>query len=557
MKSNNDLLFRIDLITAEYGDDPPSGLDVGSMTIPESLPEKASSQASTISPDPLAERSTEGHGNRADHLVVWLPDDSGNPQNWSLCSKWAITILTSFLTLNSTIASSAPSVATLALVNQFNTTEEVATLVTSLFLCGYVAGPIIWAPLSEMIGRRPVFIMAITVYTILQLGVALNTNLVTILIFRFLLGLSAAAPLSNSGGVIADIWDAAQRPQAMSIFFASVSIGPVIGPIIGSFIVESHLGYRWIFWILMMFSGVTTLATVFLFPETYSPILLTRKAKRLRQETGNEKYHAAHETADFSIGGVIRRTILRPFEMLWKESILLLATSYLAIVYGLLYSLFEAFPIIWGEIRHFTSLQTSLIFIGFGIGSTIGALLNVYLSRPMVKLVPKWRGHPPCEMNLYGAMASGPFLVVAIFWLGWTGAYASIPWWIPAIPTILLGISFTLLFTAFLAYLVDVYLMFAASALAANTIVRSAVGAAFPLFTRQMFNKMGTQWALTMIGYLALLLMPIPFVFYKIGPKLRMGSTFAPALDIQMKHKIQEEEIHKATKNKHFAQNKV
>jgi hypothetical protein len=59
----------------------------------------------------------------------------------------------------------------------------------------------------------------------------------------------------------------------------------------------------------------------------------------------------------------------------------------------------------------------------------------------MVRVVEKWHGHPPCEMNLYGAMASGPLLVIGVLWLGWTGAYATIPWWVPALPTVLLGIT--------------------------------------------------------------------------------------------------------------------
>lgn len=101
----------------------------------------------------------------------------------------------------------------------------------------------------------------------------------------------------------------------------------------------------------------------------------------------------------------------------------------------------QAFPVIWGEIRGFTSWQASLVFIGVGIGSMLGAAMDVYLARPMVRLVKKWHGYPPCEMNLYGAMASAPLLVVGVMWLGWTGAYATVPWWVPALSTVVLGIT--------------------------------------------------------------------------------------------------------------------
>ncbi|KAI9630149.1 hypothetical protein KEM48_012179 [Puccinia striiformis f. sp. tritici PST-130] len=317
-------------------------------------------------------------------------------------------------------------------------------------------------------------------------------------------------------------------------------------------------------WPIASKCGVTWIGCLFWLPETYSPILLSRKAKKIRKETGDLKFYSAHEKADYSFKAVVRRTIFRPFEMIFTEvsfvwfmlrktpinilglfqtqPILMFVTIYLALVYGLLYGLFEAFPVIWGEIRGFTPWQTSLIFVGVGLGSILGAALNIYLARPMVKIVDKWHGYPPCEMNLYGAMASGPLLVIGILWLGWTGAYASVPWWVPALPTVLLGVTITSVFISFQSYLVDVYLMYAASALAATTIFRSAVGASFPLFMRQMLHGMGVQWACTLIGCFSLLLVPIPFIFHKYGARLRVGSHFAPALDVKMRARVEAEE---------------
>ncbi|OAV91117.1 hypothetical protein PTTG_07888 [Puccinia triticina 1-1 BBBD Race 1] len=535
-------LWRKNLVGVDKcAGDPVASVDVGCSTIEESLngPSTTSPPSTIVSASPADSPTTEGTV-----LVVWAPGDPENPQNWSIARKWSITVFCSVLTLNVTIASSGPSSATEAIMSEFNVSSVVATLVTSLFLCGYVAGPIIWAPLSEMIGRRHVFIGTMGLYFILQVPIAVpDSNLATIMTFRFLTGLFASAPISNSGGVVADIWDAVHRNDAISFFTASAFIGPAIGPVVSSFIVESSLGYRWIFWVLMIGGGASWLASLMLLPETYSPILLDRRAKKLRQETGDSKYYSAHEKADYSLKAIVRRTLLRPFEMLITEPILLLVTLYLALVYGLLYGLFEAFPVIWGETRGFTPWQTSLVFVGVGIGSVLGAIMNVYLALPMVRIVEKWHGHPPCEMNLYGAMASAPMLVIGILWLGWTGEYAAVPWWVPALATILLGITFTSVFISFQSYLVDVYLMYAASALAATTIFRSMLGAAFPLFMRQMLHGMGTQWACTLIGCVSLVLLPIPFIFYQHGAKLRVGSHFAPALDVKMRARIAEEEM--------------
>ena len=91
------------------------------------------------------------------------------------------------------------------------------------------------------------------------------------------------------------------------------------------------------------------------------------------------------------------------------------------------------------------------------------------------------------------------------------------------------------------SYLVDTYLMYAASALAGHTIIRSATGAAFPLFTTQMFLNLGINWAATLLGGIALLLAPMPFLFYKYGPRIRTKSSFAPCIDLKVAKFLEDE----------------
>lgn len=118
---------------------------------------------------------------------------------------------------------------------------------------------------------------------------------------------------------------------------------------------------------------------------------------------------------------------------------------------------FEAFPIIFIEKRGFTIAQDGLMFIGVGIGSTLGALLNFATSLHYPRLIKTWKGFPPAEERLYGAMIAGPCLVIGTFWLGWTGQYPSVPWYVPAISTVFIGMSVSLVFVSFLSYLVDTY----------------------------------------------------------------------------------------------------
>lgn len=475
--------------------------------------------------------------------VTWVPQELENPQNLTMISKRIITISCCIMAFDVSFGASAPSLACASIADEYNVPGEMSAWITSVFLCGYIAGPLIWGPLSELIGRQPVVLGTFGAFILFQLGAALKISLPALLISRALAGFFGSGSLTNSGAVIADIyWDSANRVHALSWQVTMPFLGTALGPVIGSAISDSRLGYRWIFWSIMIFSGATWLLILFTVPETYSPILLVKKARKLRKTTGDDRFYAPHEKASYSIKGILRRTLFRPVEMMITEPILLLIVTYFSTIAGLLFSLFETFPIIWQDTRGFSSSKTSMIFIGIGLGSVLGRFIQLYLARHMNKMMPKWHGHPPCEMNLTGAMVAGPFLVGGILGLGWTGAYAYIPWWVPALSTVCLGMGFNLAFISLQCYLVDVYLTYTASALAAATICRAIVGAVVPLFTRQMYIKMGTQWACTLTGCFALIISFSPFIFYKYGSKLRATGKFSQDLDLQMKETVLEEE---------------
>ncbi|KAJ4485233.1 MFS polyamine transporter [Lentinula aciculospora] len=487
--------------------------------------------------------------------VTWDgPRDPANPQNWSKLRRWVLTSLCAAMTVNVTFASSAPSSATSRIIEQFGISEEVSYLVTSVFLVGYVFGPFVFGPGSEMFGRKPVMAIGMSLYTLFILGQIFAPNIQTLLVTRFFSGFFAVAPLTIVGGLLADIWDAKGRGPATSVFAASVFLGPVLGPLVGGFIADSNLKWNWIFWVMFIFAGVSTLAMIILLPETYAPVLLLQKAKRMRKEAATPEIaktiYAEHERQDFSFGPLMHRTLYRPFQMLLLEPILVLVTIYLSIVYGVLYALFEAFPVIFIERHGFTLSQNGLIFIGVGIGSTLGALTNFYFSLQYSKHIDHWKGFPPAEYRLYGAMVGAPALVIGAFWLGWTGEYASVHWAVPAVATVVLGFAISLIFMSFLSYLVDTYLMYSASAFAANTTIRSLVAAAFPLFTVQMYTKLGINWASTLVGLIGLVMAPSPFLFYKYGALIRQRSKFAPCIDLKMAKELEEEKMQKVKRNK-------
>jgi len=191
-----------------------------------------------------------------------------------------------------------------------------------------------------LLGRRPIFIITLTALTLLYLGQSLAPNIQTLLVTRFLSGVFGVAPLSNCGGVIVDIWPASGRGASTAIFTASVFFGGALGPVVGSFITESYLGWRWLFWILMIYGGCLTSLTVLVWPETYAPVLLQKKAKYLRQinPDANRLMYAEHERLDWSVQGILHRTLYRPFSMLAKEPILVMVTAFMSLANGVLYA---------------------------------------------------------------------------------------------------------------------------------------------------------------------------------------------------------------------------
>jgi len=318
---------------------------------------------------------------------------------------------------------------------------------------------------------------------------------------------------------------------------------------VGGFINENEsLGWRWVFYLQIIFGGVATLITIAL-PETYAPVLLQTRARKLRKEDpiGNSHLWAEHERADWSVKGILHRTIFRPFDILFREKIVMLITAYLSLVYGLVYGCFESYGVIFGQLRGMSLGQSGLVFNAIGIGSVFGGVITVYMDR-YHELAPQFKNCPAPENRLPAAILAGPFLVSGCLILGWGGAYGYVNWAVPSVGGMMIGLAMSCIYISFLTYLVDTYLMYAASALAINTICRSACGAAFSLFTRQMYIGMGTQWAGTLLALVCLLLAPSPLIFYKYGARIRSSSHYAPGLDLKIAQELELERLEKEGK---------
>jgi len=460
-------------------------------------------------------------------------DDPLHAQNWTMRKKIFTAAILGFTTMTSAFGSSIFSAATRVVARQFGVGITVGVLGTSFYVLGFATGPIFWAPLSELKGRRLPLVIASFGFSIFNIGVASGKDLQTILICRFFAGFFGACPLTCVAAVFSDMFNNRTRGMAITIFSITVFTGPLLAPFIGGFITMSHLGWRWTEWLVSIMGFTAFFLNFFFLSESYPPEILVAKAADLRRRTKNWGIHAKQEEIEIDFRELLEKNFSRPIRMLISEPIVLLLSIYMAFIYGLLYLFLTAYPLVFQGVHHMNLGVGGLPFFGMITGQLLAGLV-IFLRQPAYqRKLAKNNDVPVPEWRLPEVIAGGVFFAIGIFWFGWTGYKQDVHWIVPTLSGICIGFGLLSIFLQALNYLVDAYLMFAASAIAANTFLRSLCGAVFPLFAQQMFTGMGIQWAATLLGCIAVLLIPVPVWFYLRGQKIREKSAYAPTKPVQ------------------------
>lgn len=379
-----------------------------------------------------------------------------------------------------------------------------------------------WAPLSELYGRQYIFLGTYLGLTAFSAGAAAAPNIWSLLILRFLAGAIGSSPLTNAGGVLADLFTAEERGRVIPFYAIAPLLGPVIGPLVSGYVGES-IGWRWMHGIMAIFTGILWVLGAVFVPETYEPTILRRRAKELSQLTGMAHESATHvqtrQEAE-SISTVFRVAVFRPFVLLWHEPITSLLTIYVSIVNGTLYLCFGAFPIVYQDHRGWSPGSGGLAFLGLAAGILSAIAYSVWDDRRYLRVT---RGDPDFaspEARLPICMVGSVFIPAGLFCFAWT-TFPEIHWIVSILASSLFGFGMVSIFLGITNYLIDCYSLYAASALAANAVLRSLFAAAFPLFTPQMYQAIGVQWASSIPAFLALACVPFPFLFHRFGRAIR------------------------------------
>ncbi|EJP63812.1 major facilitator superfamily transporter [Beauveria bassiana ARSEF 2860] len=449
-----------------------------------------------------------------------------NPTELSALRKLHIIIAGFACTFNCNLGSSIPSGALDAIAARFSVTSRVQlTLLNSLYMCGYVVGPLLFGPLSEYIGRRPVLAGTFLGYLVFMLLCSAAPTYPALLVFRLLGGINAAAPTAVISGLYSDILDdPSQRGTALAVYMSVTSVGPCVAPVISGF--SSQVSWRWPFWAAALIAA-PGLPLVWTIPETFAPVL-NRVAIRAKLDAeAKSGAVVVTETDLFSA----RRIFLRPMTLMITEPILLFTSLYLALIYAIAYLMYQAYPIVFQGHYGLSPGYASLAYVPMIVGIVISLPVFYIFSRWYDASARKGKSWAQREVNrrLPLACVASPCMVIALFWLGWTVS-DSLPPIIPSLSGLFFYLGYQLVFMSMGNYLTDVFRQNSASAQAAAGMTRSVGAILLPLAAGPMYSRLGIHWAPSLLGFVALLMGVIPFVFIKYGTVLQRKSKAANAV---------------------------
>jgi MFS transporter, DHA1 family, multidrug resistance protein len=425
--------------------------------------------------------TSEGSGRRQ-YVDFDGPGDPLNPRNWTLKRRYTtlscpseheqllqrhadamppshrvlISTLSTLSTMVVTFASAIFATTIPVLERKYNVGREVALLGVSLYVLGFAFGPSIWAPLSELRGRYVAFINSLAGFVVFSFATGASQNMASILVFRFLGGFFGAGPLTLASPINADMFVGRPLGISMVSFAFVVFLGPVIAQPIGGFIViNDSLSWRWTEYLCGILGGAALVALVFILKETSAPVVLVRKARRLRKDKPEINVIARHEDTKLTWKILVVDYLAAPLKMLITDPIVLLMSLFGSFVYALLYLFLVGYPTVFLQIRGMRPGVGGLPYLGLAVGQ-IGAVAGIFGMQGWImkkaqqnngKMMPEWQ----LPIAVPGAVAFS----LGIFWFGWSGYRREIHWIVPTLSGIFSGFGLLATFVPSITYLLQ------------------------------------------------------------------------------------------------------
>ncbi|KAJ3535707.1 hypothetical protein NM208_g7025 [Fusarium decemcellulare] len=445
------------------------------------------------------------------------PDDPEHPVNWSKSKKWRITFTISMLSFLTPFASSMMAPAIDEIMKEMDTkNRDLGSFSVSIYLLGYAFGPLIIGPCSELYGRLVVYHTCSVLFLIMNIGCAMANSMSMLIVFRFLTGTVGACAFTVGPSTIGDCFKQEERGRAMAVMNLPVLFGPCIGPAVGAYLSRAA-GWRWDFWMIIIMAGVALAVSLVLLRETYPPVVLKRKTKRLRKLAGRSDIRTDNERSQTPLQ-LLLTSIIRPVKMLIMSPLILGLSLLSAVAYGVLYLLFTTLTEVF-ETRYGIVTNIGLVYFGIGVGQITGVAVFGTASDAVVKRMAKGGEMKP-EYRLPPMVPGAAMVPLGLLIYGWTAQYY-VHWFVPLIGNFFIGVGVITIFIPVASYLVDAFPAHAASATAATTVFRSIGGALLPLAGPRMYAKLDQGWGNTLLAVISFGMMGMIWFTMKHGEMLR------------------------------------
>lgn len=410
--------------------------------------------------------------------------------------------------------------ALLAISEELHTNDATTQLTLSIFVLSYAVGPMVLAPMTEVFGRKPIWVSSCCFYILWNTVCGFSKTNGVMIAGRFFAGLGGSVQYAIENPVLSDCWRQEERGLSFAIATFLPLFGPAIGPILGG-VLTGSIGWRWIFWVLSLFDAVLMLLAFFLFPETHAGTILHRKAQKLRKQI-DQRYYTEDERDGKSLSKVLTISLARPYRLLLTQPLIQLMSFYLAYNYGILYIVQSTFATLWIE-RYNQSVSVSgLHYIAIAVGCIIAAQGGArIMDRTWQYLKARAEGEMQPEYRVPLMLPGAVLIPVGLFWYGWT-AQARAFWILPDIGIAIFSCGIILGTQAMQAYVMDSYSKHVASASAASQLLRNIAAFAFPLFAPQMYQTLGYGWGNSLLAFVFIAIgVPAPLILWKYGARLR------------------------------------
>ncbi|KAL9122793.1 MAG: hypothetical protein Q9187_000655 [Circinaria calcarea] len=399
--------------------------------------------------------------------------DPQNPKNWSLTRKYTIIVLTGTTNIVAAMCVTAFEPALPSIMQDFHSTNDAAaSLTVTIYVLGYVIGPLILAPVSELYGRIAVLGPAYALFIVTLVVCGISTVLSEFLIIRLVMGFAAIGFGIVGPAIVADMISEKQRGLAISVLSGGLALGPTLGPILGGHIAE-NVGWRWIFWTML---------------------------------------------------------IARPYKIFFQSPMVPLFALYTSVLNSYMNILFATLGTVFEFQYSFTPGQSGLAYLGLTAGFLVSMYtIGPYSDRRMATLSAQHAGVRKPEWRLPPLVLGSLLLPAGFLWYGWAMERQA-HWIVPILGTVVIAVGTMLSYMPVQYYIVDCFTLYAASAIGAVSIVRSICTAVIPLAANPLYDKLGYGWGNTLLAFIALPFAGFAVLLLRYGERIRTHPRWQPRL---------------------------